>query len=135
MHEVIISKIQIHELQDEQLIFLKEKAGSRIFPVVIGVAEVNAIKLCLSGIHAPRPMTHDLLKSTIEALGGTVKRIIIDSLENNTFFAKIVLTDKEGKEIRVDARPSDSIALAVRLPVPIFVEDSVLDEVGMTPDA
>jgi bifunctional DNase/RNase len=98
--------------------------------VVIGIAEVNAIKLKLSGINPPRPLTHDLLISVIEGLGARLKKVLIDRLQNNTFYAKLYLSVNGGKEILIDARPSDSVALALRAGVPIFVEEEVVKEAG-----
>ncbi|MBI4550439.1 MAG: bifunctional nuclease family protein [Candidatus Omnitrophica bacterium] len=131
MQEVTLSKIKIDENRSEQIIVLKEKEGSRYLPVVIGMAEVNAIKLKLSGITPPRPLTHDLLLSTIGYLGAALKHIVIDKLENNTFYAKLVL-ERDSQEIQVDARPSDSVALALRAGAPIFVAEEVLEEAGLS---
>lgn len=130
MIELILSKIKIDESRNDQVIVLKEKGGNRLLPVVIGIAEVNAIKLKLSGIKPPRPLTHDLLLSVIEGLGAKLQRIWIDRLQNNTFYAKLCLS-QNGKEILVDARPSDSVALALRSGSPIFVEEKVLGEAGV----
>ena len=131
MREVSLAKIKIDENRSEQIIVLKEKEGDRMLPVVIGMAEVNAIKLKLSGITAPRPLTHDLLLSTIQQLGANLKYIVIDKLESNTFFAKLVLEMNE-QEILVDARPSDSVAVALRASCPIFVAGEILDEAGLS---
>ncbi|MBI4387644.1 MAG: bifunctional nuclease family protein [Candidatus Omnitrophica bacterium] len=132
MVEVVLNKIKIDENRNEQIIVLKEKNGNRLLPVVIGISEVNAIKLKLSGIDPPRPLTHDLLLRVIEGFGGQVKRILIDRLEDSTFYAKLVLT-KNGStdELQIDARPSDSIALALRANAPIVVNPTVLDEAGI----
>ncbi|MBI4372836.1 MAG: bifunctional nuclease family protein [Candidatus Omnitrophica bacterium] len=131
---MVLSKIKIDENRSEQVIVLKERQGARFLPVVIGIAEVNAIKLKLSGIEPPRPLTHDLLLKSIEGLGAHLKEIHIDKLENNTFFAKLVLTRNSGSagEIKVDARPSDSVALALRAGAPIYVAEEVLDEAGVS---
>ncbi len=131
MNELVLSKIKVDETRNEQVIVLKEKEGTRFLPVVIGIAEVNAIKLKLSGIKPPRPLTHDLLISVIESLGAKLKKVVIDRLENNTFYAKLQLS-ANAKEILIDARPSDSVALALRAGVPIFVEEAVLQEAGVT---
>ena len=130
LREVALYKIKIDENRSEQVIVLKEKDGRRMLPVVIGISEVNAIKLKLSGIEPPRPLTHDLLLNTIKELGAKLASVYIDKLENNTFHAKLSL-QKNGQEVIVDARPSDSIALALRASSPIFVEDAVLDEAGI----
>jgi len=126
MLEMELNKIVIDEKRHDQLIVLKEKGGSRILPIVIGLNEASAIKLKISGFTPPRPLTHDLLHSAIERLEASIDKIIIDKLEENTFHAKIVLKTISGETKMIDARPSDSIALAVRAHAPIFVEDEVL---------
>ena len=128
MVEMELNKIVIDEKRHDQLIVLKEKKGERILPIVIGLAEASAIKLKISGFEPPRPLTHDLLHSTIKYLEANIDRIIIDKLEEETFHAKIVLKAKDGNEKIIDARPSDSVALAVRAHAPIFVEDEILKQ-------
>ena len=123
--EMELNKIRIDENRGEQVIVLKEKEGDRLLPIVIGIMEVTSIKMEISGVTTPRPMTHDLLVSTIAKLGAKLDRIVITKLEQNTFFAKLVLQiDSRFEE--VDARPSDSIALALRAKARIFVEEQVL---------
>ncbi|MBI4707445.1 MAG: bifunctional nuclease family protein [Candidatus Omnitrophica bacterium] len=126
MVEMELNKIVIDEKRHDQLIVLKEKDGTRILPIVIGLAEASAIKLKISGFQPPRPMTHDLFHTAILDLEASIDRIIIDKLEEATFHAKIVLKNSSGKEKIIDARPSDSIALAVRAHAPIFVEDEII---------
>jgi len=126
MLEMELNKIVIDEKRHDQLIVLKEKNGNRVLPIVIGLAEASAIKLKISGFNPPRPLTHDLMYDTIENLGATVERIVIDKLEESTFHAKLILKTKSGEGKVIDARPSDSIALAVRAHAPIFVEDDVI---------
>lgn len=128
MIEMELNKIVIDEKRHDQLIVLKEKNGERILPIVIGLAEASAIKLKISGFNPPRPLTHDLLHSAIERLDAKIDRIIIDKLEENTFHAKIVLKTASGAEKIIDARPSDSIALAVRAHASIFVEDQIIKQ-------
>jgi hypothetical protein len=128
MVEMELNKIVIDEKRHDQLIVLKEKDGNRILPIVIGLAEASAIKLKISGFNPPRPLTHDLLHSTIENLEASIEKIIIDKLEENTFHAKIVLKTSGGATKIIDARPSDSIALAVRAHTPIFVEDEIIKQ-------
>ncbi|MBU1726780.1 MAG: bifunctional nuclease family protein [Candidatus Omnitrophica bacterium] len=128
MVEMELNKIVIDEKRHDQLIVLKEKNGERILPIVIGLAEASAIKLKISGFNPPRPLTHDLLHETISHLSATIDRIVIDKLEENTFHAKIVLKTSSGEEKSIDARPSDSIALAVRAQAPIFVEDGIIKQ-------
>ena len=128
--EMEVSKIRIDERRGEQVIVLKERGGNRLLPIIIGISEVTAIKMKVSGIQPPRPLTHDLFKDTIAQLGGTLQRIVITKLEFNTFFAKLVLQTKEGELREVDARPSDSIAVALRADAPIFVAEEVLNQVA-----
>src|SRR3989338_7695340 len=125
-----VSKIRIDERRGEQVIVLKEHEGSRFLPIIIGISEVTAIKVKISGIQPPRPLTHDLLKETIAQLVATLQKIVITKLEFNTFFAKLILQTKEGETREVDARPSDSIALALRADAPIFVAEDVLQQVA-----
>jgi len=126
MVEMELSKIVIDEKRHDQIIVLKEKNGSRLLPIVIGLNEASAIKLEISGFKPPRPLTHDLLFTTIENLDASIDKIIIDKLEENTFHAKMVLKTNSSEIKTIDARPSDSIALAVRAHAPIFVEDEVI---------
>lgn len=128
MIEMELSKIVIDEKRDGQLIVLKEKNGDRILPIVIGLHEASSIKIKLSGFNPPRPLTHDLLYATIVSLNAVVERVVIDKLEENTFHAKVMIRASAGDERAVDARPSDSIALAVRAHVPIYVEDAIVQQ-------
>ena len=129
--QVELSKIIIDEKRQDQIIVLKEKEGKRQFPIVIGFLEASSIKMKLSGMEVPRPMTHDLLISTIEGLGAQVEKILIDSLIENTFHAKLVLKTGEGRTREIDSRPSDAIALAVRAHAPIFVAEEVLKKASI----
>lgn len=128
MVEMELNKIVIDEKRHDQLIVLKEKAGERLLPIVIGLPEASAIKMKISGFEPPRPLTHDLLQSTIEKLDAAIDKIIIDKLEDNTFHAKLIIKTRSGDTKTIDARPSDSIALAVRSRAPIFVEDEVVKQ-------
>jgi len=128
MVEMELNRIVIDEKRHDQLIVLKEKGGNRILPIVIGLNEASAIKLKISGFKPPRPLTHDLLHSTIENLEASIDKVIIDKLEENTFHAKLLIKTGSGKIKTVDARPSDSIALAVRAHAPIFVEEEVMKQ-------
>jgi len=126
LHKIIIS-----EMQDKQLIWLKEVDGERKFTIVIGSSEAMAIDRRLKGTPTQRPMTHDLLANVIEAMGGTIEKIEITDLKSSTFFARIHIR-QNGREIEIDSRPSDAIALGIATMVPIFVAEHVLDEVGGT---
>jgi uncharacterized protein len=121
-------RIIISEMQDQQIIMLKEVDGERTFPIVIGSGEAYAIDRRLKGIPTPRPLTHDLLANVIEQLGGMIEQIEINDLENHTFFARIHIR-RDGKMLEIDSRPSDAIALGIATTVPIFVAEHVLEEV------
>ncbi len=132
MIQVELSKIIIDEKRQDQIIVLKEKGGERQLPIVIGFLEASSIKMKLSGVEPPRPMTHDLLGAVIQGLGARLERLTIDKMVNNTFHAKLEFKTKDGQSKIIDARPSDGIALAVRTSAPIFVEDDVIKKAAIT---
>src|SRR3989338_6508322 len=123
MVQVELSKIIIDEKRQDQIIVLKEKNGERQFPIVIGFLEASSIKMKLSGVQPPRPMTHDLLVNVIEGLGAALQQVVIDKMVNNTFHAKLEFKFRNGRKKVVDSRPSDGIALAVRTNAAIFVDE------------
>ena len=124
-----LSRILITETSDQQVIWLKEQNGTRSFPIVIGIFEAYAIKRKLNDEVIERPLTHDLLASVLGRLDVQVERIVVTALKRTTFYASIVL-QRNGETVTVDSRPSDAIALAVRVGAPIFVEDEVFELVG-----
>lgn len=128
MIQVELSKIIIDEKNPEQIIVLKEKDGDRVFPIMIGLIEASSIKMKLSGVDLPRPLTHDLLVSVVHGLGASLDRVIIDDLVEDIFHAKLVVITPEGRTRQIDARPSDGVAIAVRAGIPIFVEECVLEK-------
>jgi bifunctional DNase/RNase len=123
LHRIIIS-----DMQERQVIYLKEVDGEREFPIQIGSVEADAINRRLKGILVPRPLTHDLLASVIEHLGGELDHIEINNLHDATFFARLHIRTN-GQLIEIDSRPSDAIALGVATNVPIYVAEHVLDQV------
>jgi bifunctional DNase/RNase len=123
-----LKRIIINEVQDQQIIMLREIDGSRSFPIVIGIFEATSIDRRVKRIASPRPLTHDLLNNIIENMGGEIQDIVISDLKEHTYFAKLRVRH-EGELIEVDCRPSDAIALAVAAKVPIFVNEDVLNEV------
>lgn len=123
-----LSKIIISEMQEQQIIVLKEVDGDRSFPIVIGNDVADAIDRRLKGRGHPRPLTHDLLANVIESLGGRIEGIEIHNLQEHTFFANIHIR-QNGQVVKVDSRPSDAIALGIATSVPIYVAEHVLDAV------
>ena len=109
-------------------LLLKEVDGPRRLPIVIGEPEAQAIANELEGVRPQRPMTHDLLRNVIEALGASVKEVVIAELREGTFYAKVVF---EYSDLEVDARPSDAIALAVRCNAPLYISEAIMDEVAL----
>jgi len=131
--EMELKKIIIDEKRQDQIIVLKEKEGERLLPIVIGFLEASAIKMRLSGLVPPRPLTHDLLQLVLVALKATLEKVVIDKLEENTFHAKLYLRSATGSQHIVDARPSDSIALAVRVKAPLFAAEDVIKRAQIMP--
>lgn len=123
-----LSRIMISETSDHQIIVLKEKDGQRSFPIVIGLHEAWAIDRAVKDIPTPRPLTHDLLSNVIIQLSGGIERVEISDLKNNTFYAKIIIS-QNGSVLAIDSRPSDAIALAMQGNTPIYVDKTVLEEV------
>jgi uncharacterized protein len=133
MVEMTIDSIRVSLMNYQRVVILKEKAADRYLPIWIGPSEADAIAVKLQGASVPRPLTHDLLCSVVDTLGASVNSIIVCDLKNDTFYAKIIL-NVDGKQLEVDSRPSDALALAVRVDVPIYVDDSVLDKAGILLD-
>lgn len=135
--EMHLARILIRETTSAQIIELREthplQGEPRSFPIVIGISEAVAIDRRLSGFEIGRPMTHDLLANTIEQLGATLESIAITDISEGTFFATLVMTDRDGKRVEIDARPSDAIALGVAGDVPIYVSDTVIDDAILPP--
>jgi len=121
----------------QRVVILEEKeaeeAVKRYLPIWIGPAEADAIAVKLQSVTVPRPLTHDLLSSVIDTLGATIDSIVVSDLKNDTFYAKIIL-NVDGGKIEVDSRPSDALALAVRVDAPIYAEEAVLDKAAIQLD-
>lgn len=133
MIEVKIDSIRVSLMSQHRVVVLKETDSDRYLPIWIGPFEADAITLQLQGVQVARPLTHDLLKSIIDQMGAKISHIIVTELKNDTFFAHIVM-DLDGKNIKIDARPSDAIALAVRVNAPLFVADQVMEEAAIVPE-
>jgi bifunctional DNase/RNase len=133
MIEVTIDSVRVSLMSQHRIVVLREENGERYLPIWIGPFEADAITIQLQGIEVARPMTHDLLKQLIETLDGEVSHVIISDLQSDTFYAKIVL-NINGDTLEVDSRPSDAVALAVRVDAPIYVDEDVMDRAGMEPE-
>jgi bifunctional DNase/RNase len=127
MHiEMTIKGLMVDPITNMPIIILRDEEGQRVLPIWVGIFEANAIALQIENIATPRPMTHDLLRNVIQDLNGSVQKVVVCDLKENTFYALIYLR-VNGEAVAVDARPSDAIALALRARAPIFVEDTVID--------
>ena len=126
-----LARIIINEIADQQVIYLREVDGDRTFPILIGIFEATSINRRFTDEPPPRPLTHDLLKSVIEQMGGEAEDVVINNLVDHTYYA-VLRVRMNGEMIEVDSRPSDAIALSVHYdpPLPIYVDDSVLGEVA-----
>ena len=128
-----IEGIRVSLMNYQRVVILKEKNADRYLPIWIGPAEADAITVRLQDVSVARPLTHDLLRDVMEKLGAQVDCVVVNDLAEDTFFARIIMM-VNGERIEVDSRPSDAIALAVRVQVPIFAEDAVLDKAGVALD-
>jgi bifunctional DNase/RNase len=123
--EMSIQGLQVDAVTNMPIVILKDKQSERKLPIWVGLFEANAIAMQIENIATPRPMTHDLLRNVIRDLDGTVERIVVSDLKDNTFYAVIHLRVR-GEAVAIDSRPSDAIALALRTHAPILVEESVI---------
>ncbi len=125
-----LARIMISEVSDQQVIYLRAVDGERMLPILIGLFEATSIDRRVKKEYPQRPLTHDLLKATVEALGGEIESIVINDLREHTYFAKLQIR-QGGNLVEVDSRPSDAVALAVHYEphLPIYVDSSVLDQV------
>jgi len=124
--EMSIKGLMVDPITNMPIVILKDKDGERVLPIWVGIFEANAIALQIENIATPRPMTHDLLRNIITDLSGTVDRVVVSDLKDNTFYAIVHLTVR-GERVAVDARPSDAIALALRTRAPILVDETVIE--------
>jgi len=130
MVELTLIGVRVELPANQPIVLLKEKTGDRFLPIWIGAFEATAIAFALQGIETARPMTHDLMKNIMDQLGITMQKVVICDLREGTFFADITM-DYGGKPFKIDARPSDAIALAVRTGVSIFSDEHVLNEASV----
>ncbi|MBI3463055.1 MAG: bifunctional nuclease family protein [Planctomycetes bacterium] len=125
-----LARIIISDVNDQQVVYLKEIDGDRRFPILIGIFEAASIRRRVNGETSPRPLTHDLVVNVVEELGGELQDVIISELREHTYYARLRIR-RDGELLEVDSRPSDAIAVAVTTdpPLPIYVAEEVLDEV------
>src|SRR5579863_934153 len=123
--EVKIRGLMMDPVTNMPVVVLKETSGSGVLPIWVGVYEANAIALEIEKVQTPRPMTHDLLKNVLFGLNVQVQKVVVNDLKEDTFYA-VIWVEREGERISIDSRPSDALALALRVDCPIFVEDAVL---------
>jgi len=133
MIEVEVNSIRVSLMNQQRMVVLKDMHAERYLPIWIGQFEAEAITVQLQEAEQKRPLTHDLLKATILAMGGTVRHILISDLRNDIFYARLVI-ELDGRLIEVDSRPSDAIAVAVRVKCPIFVSEAVMDKAAVEPE-
>ena len=131
--EVSVDSIRIHMPTAQHLVILKEKQADRYLPIWIGSSEAQAIASKISGNQVGRPLTHDLMATAFGDLGVSVKRIVVTRLADQVFYARLYIK-QDGRDLDLDARPSDAIALAVRVECPIFVASEVMESAGIIPD-
>jgi len=128
--EMKIRGLMMDPVTNMPIVILKDVNGSAILPIWVGIYEANAIALEIEKVSTPRPMTHDLIKTLLTGLNATVRKVVVNELKEDTFYAMIWL-ERNGELISVDSRPSDALAVALRLDCPIYVEDSVLQSSKM----
>lgn len=133
MIEVKIAGIQVSLMSQHRVVLLKELGSERYLPIWIGPYEAEALSIELQQVTVARPLTHDLLRNVIEAMGGEVQYIVVSELRDDTFYARIVIS-LNGRTIEVDSRPSDAMNLAVRTRAPIYVAEEVMDAAGVVPE-
>jgi bifunctional DNase/RNase len=133
MIEMSVEFVRVSMQNYNRVVILKEKEAERYLLIWIGPSEAEAIAMRLGDVQPPRPQTHDLLRNIIDSLGANVSHVLVNDLNNDTFYARIVL-EADGRTVEVDSRTSDAIALAVRAQVPIYAEESVLERAGILLD-
>ena len=134
LNQMVVESVRVHMLSSQHVVILKDTERDRYLPIWIGPWEANAIAMRLQGLTPDRPLTHDLFTTTLSELGVAVKQIIVTELSEEIFRARLIM-EVDGRAVDIDARPSDAIALAVRIGVPIFATDAVLDRAAVEPEA
>lgn len=134
MVEVKVDAIRVNLMGSHRVVVLKDLDSNRYLPIWIGQPEADAITVHLTDSKVARPLTHDLIVSIIREMGATVRYVLVSELRDDTFFARVVVANREGREISIDSRPSDAIAVAVRVNCSIFVDDDIMAQHGQEPE-
>ncbi len=129
MLEMKVRGLTLDPLSNMALVILRDLEGNKALPIWVGIPEANAIALEIEQVPTPRPMTHDLIKNILECINASVLRIVVNDLRDSTFYATIALS-LQGREFHIDARPSDAIAVALRMKAPIYVTLDVIERAG-----
>lgn len=129
--EMKIRGLTMDPVTNMPIVVLKDINGNTVLPIWVGIFEANAIALEIEKVTTPRPMTHDLLKTVLMGLGAGIRKVVVSELKDDTFYA-LIWVEREGEMISIDSRPSDALALALRLDCPIYVDDAVLKSSKMT---
>jgi bifunctional DNase/RNase len=133
MIEVKIDAIRVN-MTGSRVVILKEAEANRFLPIWIGEPEANSISVQLQGAKLPRPITHDLMVRLLREMGATVQHVLVSDMREDTYYARIQLTTRDGREVALDSRPSDALAVAVRCDCPIYVADEVMEKHAQIPD-
>jgi len=133
MIETVVESIRVSLVTQHRVVILKEVTGERHLPIWIGPFEAEAIAMELQSMVSARPLPYDLMKTIVGEMGGVIQQVLVTDLAQDVFYARIII-DQDGKRIEIDSRPSDAIALAVRVKVPILVDESVMEKAGVTLD-
>ncbi len=134
MVEVKVDAVRVNLMGSHRVVVLKDLDSNRYLPIWIGQPEADAITIHLTGSRVVRPLTHDLIVNIIRDMGAEVRHVLVSELRDDTFYARIIIVNREGKEVSIDARPSDAVAIAVRVSCSIFVEDDIMAQHGQEPE-
>jgi bifunctional DNase/RNase len=130
MKEVSVQSLGLDRSSNTPVVILQEKGGTRVLPIWIGPGEASAIAMHLAGMNFSRPLTHDLMTSAIRGLGGALQRVVITKVVDNTYYAEMIIA-RDGEYFSLDARPSDSIAMALRMDAAIYTNDELLEDTSI----
>lgn len=134
MVEVKVDAVRVNLMGSHRVVILKDLESERFLPIWIGQAEAEAITIHLTNMRVARPLTHDLIVNAIRELGATVRYVVVNDLREETFYARLVLRTRDGKDLSIDSRPSDAIAIAVRVGCSIYVDDDIMAQHGQEPE-